>query len=279
MGNVATMNMIRHTALAAFLALMGLSSPPATAQITSQDDVLAAQLLPGWRTAGGTHIIALHLEMAEGWKTYWRAPGESGIPPLFNWSGSENLAGVHILWPRPSVFAVNGMNTIGYKRELVLPIELTANNPGAPIHLRANIDLGVCRDICMPVQLDLTLELPDAGAPDRAIAAALHDQPQTSHTAGLSAISCTVTPIADGLRLTAVIDIPTSGGQETTVFELPNSNIWVAEAETRRDGGRLTAVTELVAPAGQPFALNRQGVVVTIIGQDRAVEIRGCPAG
>jgi DsbC/DsbD-like thiol-disulfide interchange protein len=279
MGNVAAMNMISSTAFAATLALSGLIAAPALAEALSQDDIIAARLLPGWQAADGTRIVALHLDLADGWKTYWRAPGDTGIPPLFDWAGSTNLKSVRVLWPRPEVFLVNGMQSIGYKHEVVLPIVLTTQTPGAPISLRTGIDLGVCRDICVPARLDLSLDLPDAGTHDQTIAAAIGAQPVQGAAAGLAAIRCTVAPISDGLRLTAEIDIPATGGDETTVFELPGRDVWVAEATTRRDGGRLTATTELVGPAGAPFALDRGAVVVTILGRNRAVEIRGCPAG
>ncbi|MFY8145805.1 MAG: protein-disulfide reductase DsbD domain-containing protein, partial [Rhodobacter sp.] len=82
--------------LALVLALACLSHP---ARAMTQDDLLSAEVLPGWRTEQGTHMAALRLTLAPGWKTYWRSPGDAGIPPLFNWSGSQNLSGVRVHWP------------------------------------------------------------------------------------------------------------------------------------------------------------------------------------
>jgi DsbC/DsbD-like thiol-disulfide interchange protein len=265
--------------LALSLALPLLAGAlPSTAQTTSQEDVLAAEILPGWRTDAGTHMAALHLRLAPEWKTYWRSPGDSGIAPLFDWSGSENLAALRIHWPVPAVFHVNGLQSIGYHDELVLPLEITPRDPALPVILRAGIDLGVCRDICMPAALALQAELPAQGARDEAIAAALQAGPATAHEAGLVAIFCTVTPIADGLRIAAEIDLADPGSPETVVFESGRPDVWVAEAETRREGSRLFAVTEMVAPSGTPFALDRSAVTVTVLMQGRGVEISGCPA-
>jgi DsbC/DsbD-like thiol-disulfide interchange protein len=73
----------------------------------------------------GGHMAAVELQLAPGWKTYWRSPGDAGIPPSFDWSGSENVKSVRLHWPAPEVFEANGMQTIGYHERLVLPVEIT----------------------------------------------------------------------------------------------------------------------------------------------------------
>lgn len=251
----------------------------ATANVRARD-VVSAEVLPGWRTAQGTHMAALRLRLADQWKTYWRAPGEAGIPPSFDWSGSDNLQAVQVHWPQPTVFDLNGLRTLGYTRELVLPIEFTPQSPDAPMALVTRIELGLCRDVCMPVTLELDALLSAAGGPrDTAITAALAARPQTAQEAGLKAIRCRVEPIHDGLRLTAQIEIPDLGGSEMAVFELGDPDIWVSEAQSQRQGRHLTAVAELVPPSGAPFALDRSSVRITLLGEKGAVDLRGCPAG
>lgn len=257
-------------------ALVALGAP--AAQATTEAEVLSAGVLPGWRTDSGTHMAALRLTLAPEWKTYWRAPGEAGIPPEFDWSGSSNLRSVRIHWPRPHVFHLNGMQTIGYRQELVLPIEITAIDPSQPIRLRATVDLGVCRDICMPASLAFAADLPAPGAPDSAIDKALRQRPDSGAQAGLRQIACDVEPIADGLRVTARMELPATGGDEAVVLEPGDGSIWVSEATVSRDGGWLTATADMVAAQGTPFVLDRSAVTVTVLGADRAVEIAGCPA-
>jgi DsbC/DsbD-like thiol-disulfide interchange protein len=244
----------------------------------TQEDVLSARILPGWQMPEGGHMAAISLTLAPGWKTYWRAPGEAGIPPLFDWSGSENLAGVVFHWPSPSVISLNGMNSIGYLDALDLPMEVTAVDPALPVVLRVHMQLGVCHDICMPAAVDLAVDLAGPGAPDAAIAAALEAGPVTAETAGLAAITCQLTPIADGLRIAATLTLPSQGRDEAVVFETAAPGIWVSEAQTSRDGLALTAEADLVPAAGAPFALDRAGVVVTVLSEGRSVEIHGCPA-
>jgi DsbC/DsbD-like thiol-disulfide interchange protein len=257
---------------------LALALPATHALAFGQEDVLSGDIRTGWQIDGGAHMTALHLSLAPGWKTYWRSPGDAGIPPSFDWTGSENLRAVTFHWPRPHVFELNGMKTVGYHEELVLPIEVAPVDPAQPVRLKGTVDLGVCSDICIPATLAFDATVGGKGAPDPVIAAALDDRPISAQTAGLSGIGCAVDPIADGLRITASIQLPAAGGEETVVFESATAGIWVSESESSRQGGTLTAAAELVPPNGAPFALDRSGVTVTVISDSRAVEIRGCPA-
>jgi DsbC/DsbD-like thiol-disulfide interchange protein len=261
--------MIRH------LALLLLASP---ALAETQADVVSASLLPGWRQADGGYMAGLHLSLAPEWKTYWRAPGAAGIPPVFDWSGSRNVKAVALHWPHPSVFTLNGMQSIGYHDALTLPVEVTPIDPGQPVDVVLNMQLGVCKDICMPATLRFSGALQGAGGSDPLIEAALRERPLTPAEAGLSDIGCDLAPIGDGLRITARLGLPRQGSAETVVFETADASVWVAEATSRRDGKVLTAATDLVPGSGAPFALDRSGVTVTILAQGHSVEIKGCPA-
>ena len=261
------------------LALILSPAAPLSAQGVTQADVLEGQFRTGWRVTDGSHMAAMHLHLAPQWKTYWRAPGDAGIPPSFDWTGSENVKSVRFHWPSPDVFHTNGMQSVGYHDELVLPIEVIALDPSRPVHLRAQVELGVCKDICMPATLDLKADLPGQGAPDPVIATALRARPATAKEAGLSRIACTITPIRDGLRLTAEIGLPPQGNREVVVVEPGIAGVWVSEAEVNRVGDVLVASVDMVPASGAPFALDRRGVTVTVLGRaGRAVEISGCPA-
>ncbi len=261
-----------------FSACLALLCTPVLAQSTAHVDNLDATLHSGWQTDNGGHMAGLQLSLAPGWKTYWRSPGEAGIPPLFNWSGSENVKSVRVHWPRPAVFLTNGLQSIGYHDAVTLPLEVTAIDPAKPVTLRAHVELGICRDICLPAALDLSTTLTAPGAGSDTIQTALAARPAAARNAGLTSISCVVDPIADGLKITAVMDLPVQGATETVAFETGQSDIWVAEAITSRRGGTLTSVTEMVAPTGTPFALDRSQIRLTVIANDKAVDIRGCPA-
>lgn len=253
-----------------------LASGIASAE-TPSSPVVTAELIDGPRTDAGHEMAAMRLVLARGWKTYWRAPGEAGIPPRFNWSGSDNLAGVKIHWPRPAMFDINGLRTFGYHDTLVLPIEVTAKDPARPVLLKAAVDLGVCDEVCVPVTLDMAAEIRPGGAKVPAISAALADQPETARDAGLKSARCNAEPIRDGMRLTSRLTLPRVGPEEVAVVELADESVWVSPADTTRDGGDLQATVDLVPSSAQPFAVNRSGIRITVFGSTgRAVELQGC---
>ncbi len=259
------------TALAAlvspFAALAGGGVPT---------NVVTGEIRGGWVTDSGTRMAALHLKLAPGWKTYWRAPGDAGIPPTFSWSGSTNLRGVSYHWPSPHVFDAYGMRSIGYKGELVLPIELHPKTAGQPIGLRGEMDLGVCDTICVPAHLTFDMTLDGRGHSDPAIHLALANRPVASGRAGVKGVECDLDPISDGLRLTASIRMPRLAGEEVALVEAGDPRIWVSEPETLRRGDRLEVAADLVPPTGKPMALDRSALRFTILAGTQAVDIRGC---
>jgi DsbC/DsbD-like thiol-disulfide interchange protein len=244
----------------------------------AQPDVLRADLRAGWQTEGGGQMVAFHLTLLEGWKTYWRAPGDAGIPPHFDWAGSQNVKSVRFHWPRPEVFHVGGMQSIGYSQELVLPVEVVPLDPRLPVSLRATVDLGVCSDICVPASFKVAADLPRPGVADATITRALRQRPSTAKEAGVTAVSCEVSPQKNGLRVTAILTLPSTGGPEVVVLEPGVPGVWVSPADVTRNGGQLRAVVDMVGPTGGGFGLQRGAIVVTVLGKHRAVEIKGCAA-
>ncbi len=111
--------------------------------------------------------------MADGWKTYWRNPGDAGgVPPYFDWAGSENLAGAKVLFPAPSRLKDASGDSVGYKKVVVLPVEVTAKDPAKPVTFKLAMEFGVCREICVPAEAKLSLAMPAAGVPLPAVLAA-----------------------------------------------------------------------------------------------------------
>ena len=260
------------------LTLMLALASPAAAVAQTQANAVTGSILPGWRMNNGHYMAALRLDLAPGWKTYWRAPGEAGIPPQFDWAGSVNMGSVAFHWPSPSIIRVSGLQSIAYHDQLILPVEITPTDTNAPVTASLHMQLGVCKEICLPATLDLTAPLGASSEPDPLIEAALAKGPISGDAAGLTKITCDLAPISDGMRLQANLTMPAFDAAETVIFEVADPKVWVATATSERKGGALTATADLVPPDGVPFALDRTGVTVTVIGQGRSVEIKGCPA-
>tara|TARA_R110002049_G_scaffold29972_2_gene102031 strand:- start:118464 stop:119315 length:852 start_codon:yes stop_codon:yes gene_type:complete len=270
------------TTLAQCLALglaLCLAALPALAQ-NSIGTPLTAEILPGWRMADGRHVAAVKLTMAPGWKTYWRSPGDAGIPPTFDWKRSNNLRDVAITWPAPKVFDQSGARSIGYAHQVVLPLTITPKRNGKPILLDTTIELGVCSDICVPQTLRLKATLDtEVSTPTPAIAAALAARPFTAAEAGVKSATCSIRPNDQGLGIEARLTLPSSGGAETVVIEPGRPNLWMSEMQSTRSGQTLTATGVLIANSGGAFALDRSALRITVIGSNHSVDISGCSPG
>jgi DsbC/DsbD-like thiol-disulfide interchange protein len=228
------------------------------------------ELLPGWREADGRHMSGISLRLAPGWKTYWRSPGAGGIPPSFNWSGSSNLASVEVRYPVPKVMVQNGLQSIGYDRDVVFPLIVSAKDRSAPVGLRAEIEVGLCEEVCIPMTLRLSVNLPAGGSYDVSIGQGLENQPVQG-----GGFACEITPISDGLRLRA--ETRNAGMKaEAVVIETGSPDVWVSPSDTTQTGSTLVAHVEMVPPSAQPFALARSDVRMTLIGEGRAIEMTGC---
>ena len=272
---------MRHIFLP-LIAALGLGvALPTFAPAQTMEAVTSARLLPGWRMEDGTHMAAVELRLAPGWKTYWRAPGDLGIPPRFDWRASRNLAGIDIRWPTPQRIRQGNDVTVGYADVMVLPLHVLAQDAAGDVRLRGTVDLGVCRDVCMPLTLRFDADLEaDATARDGRIAAALADRPLSAAEAGVRAVSCTVAPGEPGqLTLRAEMTLPPTGDPEMAVIEAGDPSLWIAQPKLSRSGDRLIAETRLIHSGGRAFALDRSKLRLTILGTQQVVDIKGCPAG
>lgn len=139
----------------------------------------AVRLLAGSRS-GGTLLGGIAFQLAPGWKTYWRNPGDSGVPPRFDFSKSDNIDSVTVLWPAPMAFDDGaGGTSLGYKSDIVLPLRIIAKANDKPVTLRASISYAVCEKLCVPVDAEAELTFTSiASAQDATLFAALDTVPK-----------------------------------------------------------------------------------------------------
>lgn len=271
-----------ETMMKSFLTALSIVAA-SVSPLSAEEDFASAikgEILHGWQKADGTRVAAIKLTLAPGWKTYWRTPGDAGIPPEFDWSGSRNLYSVAMSWPTPTVARQAGMLSIGYYDQVVLPLSLAPRTPGAPMTLRATLNIGVCKDICMPHQMELATTIDDTnGTPTPAIAAALADRPYSAKEAGVRAATCRLRPKAGGFEIVADVTMPTTGSPEVVVIEPGQPDIWTSETDVQRSGNRLIATGDMAAMNGGMFSIDRSRVKITVFGSNKAVEIAGCTGG
>ena len=102
----------------------------------------------------------IEIRLDPGWKTYWRYPGDSGVPPTLDFAGSENVKSVSTLWPAPERFADGaGGYSIGYHGDVVLPLQIIPNDAAKPSVLHVKLGYAVCGKLCVPAEAQHTLTL------------------------------------------------------------------------------------------------------------------------
>ena len=111
----------------------------------------------------GAWSAGIEIELADGWKTYWRMPGESGVPPEFDWSGSSNLQAVELRWPAPRRYHDEAGETIGYAGRVVFPLTVRPVDAAQPVELSLDLQYAVCKDICIPARAEVREVLADGG--------------------------------------------------------------------------------------------------------------------
>ncbi len=179
----------------AFVALAVSCIAPAFAASSPwvKSDHVAARLMTAVSGTGDLATVptGVEIKLDNGWKTYWRSPGDAGLPPTLDWQGSHNIAAANLLYPAPERVTVLGIQTFGYKQDVVFPLDVKLADKGQPLDLKLKLDILICADQCIPKTLDLALSIPAGAATSdptdaQLIARASAAVPSDSRTSGLT---------------------------------------------------------------------------------------------
>ncbi|HEX3505064.1 MAG TPA: protein-disulfide reductase DsbD domain-containing protein [Xanthobacteraceae bacterium] len=133
----------------------------------------AVRLIAGSKIASSdTRVLraGVEIKLEPGWHTYWRDPGDSGVPPKLDFSGSDNVKSVAVLWPAPERFPDGaGGNSIGYLDHVILPLRVTPQNAAKHSSLMLKLGYDICSNMCVPVESELKLSLSGDGAEEATI--------------------------------------------------------------------------------------------------------------
>ncbi len=267
-----------NAAFAVCGVVMMLATPAlaADASAWSPDSRSEIRLIAGANTGGGAQLRAgIEIKLQPGWKTYWRYPGDSGVPPRFDFSGSENLARAKVLYPAPHLFTDETGNSLGYKDDVIFPLQVSAKEPAKPVRLRVKLDYAVCEKLCIPAEgrAELTLGSGDSSN-DAALAAAERRVPRqvTAADAGL-----TIRRVNNAPKPLIAVDLAAPTGQAVELFVEGPSPEWAlpipqpaqgAPAGHRHFGFELDGLPPGVDPKGH-FELT-----FTAVEGDRAIEVK-----
>ena len=212
-------------------------APQARAQDASpwlKDSHSAVRLLAGSRS-GAVLLGGIAFQLQPGWNTYWRTPGDSGVPPRFDFSKSDNIEAVTILWPAPTKFADGaGGTSLGYQKQVVLPLRIVAKNADKPVTLRADINYAVCEKLCIPVEASAELAFTSvASTEDSALSAALDTVPKPATIGDPNPL--TIRDVKREGKTSVLVDVAAPDARRRQpVRRRPDAGLGAAGAETAR---------------------------------------------
>lgn len=235
-----------------------------------------ARIVSGTLESGGSPALyaGVQLRMDPGWKTYWRNPGDSGVPPTFDWSGSKNLKSAEVLYPAPHRFADANGTAIGYSDEVVFPVKITPEQAGEPVTLSLTFDYGLCKDLCIPNTVELEAVLPpDLGKGDgrllEAVLARVPKETQPDALPRLGNISAKLAGDAPELEIEALFP---EGANGTDVFlDNPQVLVPVPKALGPLEDGKQRFTVALTTPK-EAEELKGKTLTVTLVSDSGATE-------
>ena len=238
-----------------------------------RDGHSAVRLLAGSRS-GAVLLGGVAFQLQPGWKTYWRTPGDSGVPPRFDFSKSENIEAVTVMWPAPLKFDDGaGGVSLGYHDQTVLPLRIVPKNVDKPVMLRAEINYAVCEKICIPVEANAELAFNSvASTEDSALLAALDTVPKPANVGDPNPL--TIRDVKREGKSTVLVDVVTPDARDVHLFvegPTPDWGLPVPKPVEHSPPGVRRFVFEL---DGVPPGVNPEGAALklTLVGGDRAYE-------
>ena len=238
-----------------------------------RDGHSAVRLLAGSRS-GAVLMGGIAFQLEPGWKTYWRTPGDSGVPPRFDFSKSENIEAVTVLWPAPMKFDDGaGGYSLGYNNQVVLPLRIVAKSADKPVTLRADINYAVCQKLCIPVEASAELAIASvASTEDSALFAALDTVPKPANVGDPNPL--TIRDVKRDGKSTVLVDVAVPDTRAVSLFvegPTPDWALPVPKPLEHSPPGVKRFAFEL---EGLPPGTNPDGAALklTLVGGDQAYE-------
>jgi len=277
--HVAPAPTFRSSRLAAVFALAILASlSPITAQAQDaspwqKGSHAAVRLLAGSHS-GPVLLGGIAIQLDPGWKTYWRTSGDSGVPPRFDFSKSENIEAVTVLWPAPMKFEDGaGGFSLGYHDQIVLPLRIVPKSNDKPVTLRADINYAVCEKICIPVEANAELSFASVvSTEDSALFAALDTVPKPASVGDPNPL--TIRDVKREGKSLVLVDVISPEGKTVNLFVEGPTPDWALPVPKLLEHGPAGIQRFAFELDGVPPGTNPEGAALklTLAGGDRAYE-------
>ncbi|WP_029581697.1 protein-disulfide reductase DsbD domain-containing protein [Bradyrhizobium sp. URHD0069] len=233
----------------------------------------AVRLLAGSRS-GAVLLGGIAFQLEPGWKTYWRTPGDSGVPPRFDFSKSENIEAVTVLWPAPMKFDDGaGGHSLGYQHQVVLPLRIVAKNADKPVTLRVDIHYAVCEKLCIPVEANAELAIASvASTEDSALFAALDTVPKPANVGDPNPV--TILDVKREGKSTVLVDVAVPDARKVNLFVEGPTPDWALPVPKLLEHSPPGVKRFAFQLDGVPPGVNPEGAALklTLVGSERPYE-------
>jgi DsbC/DsbD-like thiol-disulfide interchange protein len=255
----------------AAMAFLGVAKAATSDWATNEGGRMRLIALPA--DSGGHIRAALQIEPNPGWITYWREPGESGIPPQISTKPESAAAITRIAYPTPKQINLGTIREIGYDTATALPIDFEFADGRRQGTLAITSFIGLCKQVCIPFQADFSLPLSYDGKPEvaekAAIAAAdasLPERPSTDFSVGQHQLS------ADGKALSLQLTLPSSDDTAPQVYLTgPSGYVFFRQTSTRRHGHAFD--TEIaIGKLPKNYEIHGKSWGIIVVDGQRAIE-------
>jgi DsbC/DsbD-like thiol-disulfide interchange protein len=239
----------------------------------------AARLIAGARSSSPDAPLraGIEIRLGRGWHTYWRYPGDAGVPPRFDFEGSQNVKAVEVLWPAPRRLPEAGLDTIGYDRDVVLPLRVTAQDPAKPVTLRMKLDYAICEKLCVPAQTKAALALAGGkSAQDARLTAAEASVPRkVAFGAGQTLAIRSIQRQEGGDRPRVLVDVAAPHGAAVDLFAEGPTDQWALPVPVAVAGAGSGLQRFMFELDGAPPDAKYAGVLIslTAVSDDEAIEV------
>jgi len=275
-----TTNLRRLVCSMAAVGAMFLCAPAHAVDASSSwhvDAHSAVRLITAGARVGAPLRAGVEIKLDPGWKTYWRYPGDSGVPPRFDFARSTNVKSVNVLWPAPRRFVDEGGASIGYKDGVIFPVQVTPSDPSKAVTLRLKLDYAICEKLCVPAEGTAELLLAnETASQSRPLAAAEARVPTPAKLGDNAAIAVrTVRRGTVGSRDRVIVDVAAPATEAVELFAEGPTPAWALPLPEAMSGAPVGLRRYGFDLDGLPPGAKADGAVLTLtlVAGDRAIEV------
>ena len=124
-----------------------------------------ARLIAAGPLESGAYRAGVEIALDGDALTYWRNPGDAGVPPEFDFAGSINLARAEIAYPAPERHDEDGSEVFGWRRNVIFPLKVEPKDAATPVTVALNLRYAACEKICIPSDGQMSLTFTPAMPP------------------------------------------------------------------------------------------------------------------